>query len=153
MSESVSDYDAIVDVVQLYVEGMRKGDSGPLKDAFHADARMFGSLAGVRYDVPISDLFAMADGGSADVDGSYQAESCRSSKLATRQQQPSSKKARGARCPSSTSSRSCGATERGRSRRRSSRTPAANRLATRCRENADRRDRENLLGHGGGDSG
>ena len=117
MSESVSDYDAIVDVVQLYVEGMRKGDSGPLKEAFHADARMFGSLAGARYDVPIGDLFAMADSGSADVDGSYKARVVSVEQVRRRGGgNRSSKKARGARCPSSTSSRSCASTEHGRSR-------------------------------------
>ena len=44
----------IIEVVDLYIDGMRRGDAGPLKDAFHNDARMFGSLAGTRYDVPIS---------------------------------------------------------------------------------------------------
>jgi putative lumazine-binding protein len=73
MAESISDHDEIVRVVQLYVEGTRRGDSGPLKEAFHGDARMFGSLAGIRYDVPITDLFELVDSGAADVDGSYQA--------------------------------------------------------------------------------
>jgi hypothetical protein len=73
MGESVSDYDEIIEVVQQYVDGMRRGDSGPLKEAFHPEARMFGDLAGTRYDVPITDLFLLADSGPADVDGSYQA--------------------------------------------------------------------------------
>lgn len=68
----VDDYDAICKVLQLCADGESKGDSGKLKEAFHTDARMFGSLAGTRYDVPIQELFAMADQGPADT-GSYRA--------------------------------------------------------------------------------
>jgi len=73
MAESINDYDEIVRVLHLYVDGMRAGDAGPLKEAFHEDARMFGDLAGTRYDVPISGLYEMVDSGSADVAGSFQA--------------------------------------------------------------------------------
>ncbi len=73
MAESVSDYDEIVGVIQLYVDGTRRGDSGPLKEAFHPEARMFGALAGTRYDVPITDLFELVDSGAADIEGSYKA--------------------------------------------------------------------------------
>jgi hypothetical protein len=72
MAETISDYDQIIGVVELYVDGMRRGDAGPLKEAFHPDARMFGELAGARYDVPIGALFELVDSGPADVDGSYQ---------------------------------------------------------------------------------
>ena len=68
----VSDYDAICRVVQLCTEGESKGDVAKLKEAFHPDARMFGSLAGTRYDVPISELFEMAASAPADT-GNYQA--------------------------------------------------------------------------------
>ncbi len=73
MAEAISDYDQIIGVVQLYVDGMRRGDAGPLKEAFHPEARMFGSLGGTRYDVPITGLFELVDSGPADVGGSYQA--------------------------------------------------------------------------------
>jgi hypothetical protein len=43
------------------------------KKAFHPDARMFGVLAGTRYDVPITELFQLVDSGAADVEGSYRA--------------------------------------------------------------------------------
>ena len=68
----VSDYDAICRVVQLCTEGESKGDVAKLKEAFHADGRMFGSLAGTRYDVPISALFELAASAPADT-GNYQA--------------------------------------------------------------------------------
>ena len=70
-SESlVQDYDAIRDVVQLCLDGEAKGDVAKLQEAFHEDARMFGSLAGIRYDVPIQRLFDMAAEGPADT-GNY----------------------------------------------------------------------------------
>ena len=43
-----------------------------LREAFHEDARMFGSLAGERYDVPIEALFEMAATAPADT-GNYRA--------------------------------------------------------------------------------
>ena len=66
----VDDYDAISRVLQLCTEGEAKGDVSKLQEAFHADARMFGSLAGERYDVPIEELFALAESEPADT-GSY----------------------------------------------------------------------------------
>ncbi len=66
----VDDYDAICRVLQLCTEGEAKGDVGKLREAFHADARMFGSLAGTRYDVPIAELFELAESAPADT-GTY----------------------------------------------------------------------------------
>ena len=66
----VSDYDAIHRVLQLCTEGEAKGDAAKLREAFHADARMFGSIAGARYDVPIEELFALAESAPADT-GTY----------------------------------------------------------------------------------
>src|ERR671931_636387 len=66
----VGDYDAICRVAQLCTEGEAKGDVAKLREAFHADARMFGSIAGTRYDVPIAELFALAESAPADT-GNY----------------------------------------------------------------------------------
>jgi Putative lumazine-binding len=66
----VTDYDAIVRVAQLCTEGEAKGDVAKLREAFHADARMFGSLSGNRYDVPIEELFSLAESAPADT-GTY----------------------------------------------------------------------------------
>jgi hypothetical protein len=73
MTVTGSDTAAITRTVDLYVEGMRNGDAAKLREAFHADAWMFGSLAGTRYDEPIGELIAMVDGQPVDVDGSFQA--------------------------------------------------------------------------------
>src|SRR5687768_14233456 len=67
----VDDYDAIRDVIQLCLDGEAKGDVTKLQRAFHPDARMFGSLAGTRYDVPIQGFFDMTAEGPADT-GNYQ---------------------------------------------------------------------------------
>jgi hypothetical protein len=66
----VDDYDAICRVLQLYTEGEAKGDVTKLREAFHADARMFGSISGEREDVPIEELFKEAESEPGDT-GSY----------------------------------------------------------------------------------
>ena len=63
---SIDDYDAICAVVQLCLDGEATGDVTKLEKAFHQDARMFGDLAGTRYDVPIQGLFDMAAKDPAD---------------------------------------------------------------------------------------
>ena len=70
-TSSVDDYDAICAVVQLCLDGEATGDVAKLQEAFHQDARMFGDLAGTRYDVPIQKLFDMAAQDPADT-GNYQ---------------------------------------------------------------------------------
>ena len=59
--------------VDLYIEGMRTGDAAKLREAFHPQAWMFGSMAGTRYDEPIGELIALVDGQPVDVEGSYKA--------------------------------------------------------------------------------
>ncbi|MGH3980829.1 MAG: nuclear transport factor 2 family protein [Pseudonocardiaceae bacterium] len=73
MAATVPDQTEIVGMVELYVDGMRDGDGSKLQQAFHPEARMFGSLGGQRFDVPIAALIEMVDGHPVDVDGSYQA--------------------------------------------------------------------------------
>lgn len=73
MAVSTGDRVAIADAVQLYIAGVRDGDAGKLRRAFHEDARMFGSLGEQRFDVPITELFTMADGHPAKVDDSFDA--------------------------------------------------------------------------------
>jgi hypothetical protein len=62
----VDEYDAIRGTVQLCLDGEATGDVDKLRAAFHPDARMFGSLAGERYDVPIQELFDLAASAPAD---------------------------------------------------------------------------------------
>ena len=74
MAATAQDTDQITRVVDLYVQGVREGDADKLREAFHPSARMWGSLMGQRYDVPIAEMIAMFDGKPCDVDGSYKAE-------------------------------------------------------------------------------
>ena len=74
MAATAQETEQITRVVDLYVQGARDGDAAKLREAFHPDARMWGSLAGQRYDVPIGDMIAMLDGKPVDVDGSYKTE-------------------------------------------------------------------------------
>jgi hypothetical protein len=73
MALTGSEQAEITRVVDLYVEGVRTGDGAKLREAFHPQAWMFGSLAGTRYDEPIGELIALVDGQPVDVDGSFQA--------------------------------------------------------------------------------
>jgi len=70
-TEQIDDYDAIVKVLKLYMDGSARGEADKLKEAFHPDARMFGSLGGKRLDVPIQALFEMTAERPADTDGAY----------------------------------------------------------------------------------
>ena len=73
MASIAQETDQITRAVELYIEGSRHGDAEKLREAFHPDARMWGSLDGERVDVPITEMIAMVDGKPVDVNGSYQA--------------------------------------------------------------------------------
>jgi hypothetical protein len=73
MTVSDAQYTAITQVVQAYIEGSRSGDADLLRGAFHPDARMYGSIAGQRFDLPIQEFFALTSSQPADVDGTYEA--------------------------------------------------------------------------------
>ncbi len=74
MATTAQEADQITAAVDLYVQGVREGDADKLREAFHPDARMWGSLGGQRVDIPIAEMIAMFDGKPADVGGSYRAE-------------------------------------------------------------------------------
>ena len=71
MAATAQEADQITAAVDLYVQGVGEGDADKLRQAFHPDSRMWGSLAGQRFDVPIAEMIAMFDGKPCDVDGSY----------------------------------------------------------------------------------
>ena len=53
---SMSDFDEIERVIQLYIDGAN-GDVAKLEEAFHPDARMFGHIGPMDTYVPIGDFF------------------------------------------------------------------------------------------------
>lgn len=73
-TETATDREAITSVVQLYVEGSSTGDVAKLKDAFHEQAWMFGSIGGQRFDMPIAQFFDLAASMPSDTDGSFSAQ-------------------------------------------------------------------------------
>ena len=73
MATTGSEQREITRTVDLYIDGVRDGDGAKLREAFHPEAWMFGSLAGTRYDEPIGELIALVDGKPVDVDGSFHA--------------------------------------------------------------------------------
>jgi hypothetical protein len=74
MATTAQETDQITRAVNLYIEGCRDGDAAKLREAFHPDARMWGSLGGQRFDIPVTEMIAMLDGKPVDVEGSYQTE-------------------------------------------------------------------------------
>ncbi|MGY1739796.1 MULTISPECIES: nuclear transport factor 2 family protein [unclassified Blastococcus] len=66
----IEDHDAIRATVQLCLDGEARGDVAKLREAFHPDARLFGELAGVRYDVALEEFLAMSAEAPADT-GNY----------------------------------------------------------------------------------
>ena len=61
----------VTDAVQLYIDGVAKGDTAKLEQAFHEHARMYGAVDGQRFDVPIAELIAMVASQPADADGTF----------------------------------------------------------------------------------
>jgi len=74
VAATAQEADQITAAVDLYVQGVGEGDAEKLREAFHPEARMWGSLGGQRVDIPIAEMIAMFDGKPADVEGSYRAE-------------------------------------------------------------------------------
>ena len=48
MATTAQETDQITRAVNLYIEGVRDGDAAKLREAFHPDAHMWGSMAGQR---------------------------------------------------------------------------------------------------------
>ena len=59
-ADAVREYDEVRRVVQLFLDGEAKGDAAKLREASHPDARMFGSVSGTRYDMPIAEFIELA---------------------------------------------------------------------------------------------
>ena len=61
VSTYLSDYDAIVTVVQHYIDGAKSGSSDEMKPAFHKDATIFGYAGADLFGGPIQQLFDWSD--------------------------------------------------------------------------------------------
>jgi hypothetical protein len=73
VTETATEREAITSVLQLYIDGASNGDAAKLREAFHEEAWMFGSVGGRRFDVPISQMIETTTSQPLDSDGSYRA--------------------------------------------------------------------------------
>ena len=60
-STTVSDHDAIADVIQNYIDGARSGKGQDMKPAFHKDATIFGYVGDDLFAGPVQQLFDWND--------------------------------------------------------------------------------------------
>ncbi len=73
MSTIAAGNETAVGAVQLYVDGVAKGDAAKLEQAFTDGAWMFGTIGGQRFDMPISEMIKLIVDKPADVDGTFTA--------------------------------------------------------------------------------
>jgi hypothetical protein len=72
-TEAATDREAITATVQLYIDGTSTGDAAKLKEAFHPEAWMFGSVGGQRMDMPIAQMIEMSTERPLGTGGLYEA--------------------------------------------------------------------------------
>ena len=60
-TKTVSEYDAIAETIQRYVEGGKSGRGAYMKGAFHPDATIFGYIGDELFSGPIQKLFDWND--------------------------------------------------------------------------------------------
>jgi hypothetical protein len=58
---NISDYDAITQVIQHYIDGARSGRGGDMKPAFHDDATIYGYVGPDLFAGPIQGLYDWND--------------------------------------------------------------------------------------------
>lgn len=58
---NLSEYDAIAEVIQRYIDGARSGRGEEMKPAFHKDATLFGYVGADLFAGPIQQLFTWND--------------------------------------------------------------------------------------------
>ena len=61
VATDVSEYDAIADVLQQYIDGAKSGKGDDMKPAFHKDATVFGYVGADLFAGPIQILFDWND--------------------------------------------------------------------------------------------
>jgi len=68
ISSNITDYDAIVDVMNRYSEGVRTGSSSIMKPVFHQGCTFYGYFQGSLLAGPIQMLFDWVDGNGPAAD-------------------------------------------------------------------------------------
>jgi hypothetical protein len=70
-AEKAAEQKAILKVVQLYLDGLSAGDATKLRQAFHEQAWMFGSIGGKRFDESLAQMIEGAESHPANTQGNY----------------------------------------------------------------------------------
>jgi hypothetical protein len=70
---TIEGFDAITGAIQLYIDGVARGDAVKLTEAFRSDARLYGAIGEQSLDMPISEFIDHMAENPADVDGTYRA--------------------------------------------------------------------------------
>lgn len=70
---TIEEADAIAHAIELYIDGMARGDQDKLASAFHPEARMYGAIGAQRFDVPITEFFKIVADSPADAAGTFHA--------------------------------------------------------------------------------
>jgi len=67
----LKEYDAIINTIQLYVQGGKTGDTSQMKEAFYPDATIFGYVGADLFAGPIQQLFDWNDqnGAARELEG------------------------------------------------------------------------------------
>lgn len=70
-TEHIDSHDEIAAVLGLYIQGASTGDPAAIREAFHPHCRLWGSLAGQRYDITRDEFCGLIDGAPANTEGNY----------------------------------------------------------------------------------
>lgn len=73
MIQTINDYNAIAAVVRLYMKGAPEGNVSKLRQAFHPDARVFGTAGGKRVDLAMGPFFELSAAHPLNSTAAYQA--------------------------------------------------------------------------------
>ena len=70
---TIEDIDSITQAVQLYIDGVARGDQAKLAEAFHPDAHMYGAIGDQRFDGPFAEFAEVVAESPADGAGTFRA--------------------------------------------------------------------------------
>jgi hypothetical protein len=64
-------HEEITSVLEQYVRAAATGDPALMREAFHPDCRLWGTLDGDRHDITLDEFVGLVDGAPADSAGNY----------------------------------------------------------------------------------
>jgi hypothetical protein len=70
-AEWIDAHDEITAVLGLYIEGASTGDPAKIREAFHPECRLWGTLGGERHDITLDEFVPLIDGAPANSEGNY----------------------------------------------------------------------------------